>query len=57
MKKLHEILRAYLAGHLVNMGMSDAESILEFLYSAYCEAREADPPETKALFAELGEYL
>lgn len=57
MKKLHEILREYLAGHLVNMGMSDAESILEFLYSAYCEAREADPPETKALFAEHGEYL
>lgn len=57
MKKLHEILSTYLAGHPADMGISDAETVLEFLYSAYCEAREADPPETKALFAELGEHL
>lgn len=57
MKKLLEVLGTYLAEHPADIGMTDAESVLEFLYAAYCDAREADPPETKALFAELGEYL
>ena len=57
MKQIHEILSAYFAEHPADMGMTDAESVLKFLYSAYCEARESDPPETKAIFAELGEYL
>ena len=57
MKRLHEILSAYFAEHPADMGMTDAESVLGFLYSAYCEARETDPPGTKALFADLGEYL
>lgn len=35
MKKFHEILSTYLAEHPADMGMSDAESILEFLYAAY----------------------
>lgn len=57
MKKLHEMLSTYLTEHPADMGMSDAESILAFLYTAYCEARESDAPEIKALFAQLGEYL
>ena len=57
MKQFHEILSAYFAEHPADMGMTDAESVLEFLYSAYCETRETDPPGTKALFADLGEYL
>ena len=36
---------------------TDSFFILEFLYTAYCESRESDPPETKSLFAQLGEYL
>ena len=57
MKKLYEILSIYLAEHPADMGLSDAESILDFLYIAYGEARESDSPEIKALFAQLGEYL
>lgn len=57
MKKLHETLSTYLAEHPADMGMSDAESVLEFLYMSYCEARQSDPPAIKALFADLGEYL
>ena len=57
MKQIHEILNAYFAEHPTDMGMSDAESVLEFLYMSYCETRQSDPPEIKALFADLGEYL
>lgn len=35
MKKLHEMLSTYLTEHPADMGMSDAESILAFLYTAY----------------------
>lgn len=57
MKQLREILTAYLSDHPIDFGTSDADSILDFLYSAYSEAHGNDPPETKALFAQLGEYL
>lgn len=57
MSQLREILTRQLAEHPIDFGMSDATAILEFLYTAYCESRESDPPETKSLFAQLGAYL
>ena len=57
MSQLREILTRQLAEHPIDFGMTDATAILEFLYTAYCESRESDPPETKSLFAQLGEYL
>ena len=57
MSQLREILTRQLAEHPIDFGMTDATAILEFLYTAYCESRENDPPETKSLFAQLGEYL
>lgn len=57
MRQFKEKLLAYIADHPVDFGTSDAESILSFLYDAYCESHECDPPETKNLFAQLGEYL
>jgi len=57
MKKLHEILNRYLQNHPIDFGMCDAETILDFLYTAFSEARESDPSETKELFAQLGTYL
>ena len=57
MKQLKGILTEYLSDHPIDFGTSDAETILDFLYTAYSEAHESDPPETKALFAQLGEYL
>ena len=57
MSQLREILTRQLAEHPIDFGMSDATAILEFLYTAYCESRENDPPETKSLFAQLGTYL
>ena len=57
MSQLREILTRQLADHPIDFGMTDATAILEFLYTAYCESRENDPPETKSLFAQLGVYL
>lgn len=57
MKRLREILTEYLSVYPIDFGTSDADSILDFLYGAYSEAHESDPPKTKALFAQLGEYL
>ena len=57
MSQLREILARQLAEHTIDFGMTEATAILEFLYTAYRESRESDPPETKSLFAQLGEYL
>lgn len=57
MRQFKEKLLAYIADHPVDFGTSDADSLLDFLYDAYCESHESDPPETKNLFAQLGEYL
>ena len=57
MKQLDQILTKYLADHPVDFGTSDAQTILDFLYGAYCEALESDPPATQALFSQLGEHL
>lgn len=57
MSQLREILTRYIVEHPIDFGMTDATAILEFLYTAYCESRESDPPETKSLFAQLGKYL
>ena len=57
MKKIFKVLGIYLSEHPADMGLSDSESILDFLYIAYGEARESDSPKIKALFAQLGEYL
>ena len=57
MRQLKEKLMKYMSEHPIDFGTSDADSILNFLYGAYAEAHESDPPETKALFAQLGEHL
>lgn len=57
MRQLKEKLAQYLAEYPIDFGTSDADSILDFLYGAYSESHESDPPETKALFAQLGEHL
>ena len=57
MRQLKEKLTKYITEHPIDFGTSDADSILAFLYGAYAEAHESDPPEIKALFAQLGEYL
>ena len=57
MSQLKKILTRDVAEHPIDFGMTDATAILEFLYTAYCESRKSDPPETKSLFAQLGEYL
>lgn len=57
MSQLEEILTRQLAEHPIDFGTSEASAILEFLYIAYCESRESDPPEIKLLFAQLGVYL
>lgn len=57
MSQLKEILSGYLAEHPIEFGMSNAGTILDFLYTAYSEAHESDPPEIHSLFSQLGEYL
>ena len=57
MRQLKEKLTKYMSEYPIDFGTSDADSILDFLYGAYSEAHESDLPETKALFAQLGEHL
>lgn len=57
MSQFRELLTRQLAEHPIDFGMTDATAILKFLYTAYRESRESDPPETKALFSQLGVYL
>lgn len=57
MNQLREILQAHLTAHPISFGMSDADSVLEFLYDAYCEAHECDSPGVRMLFESMGVYL
>lgn len=57
MRQLKEKPTKYMTKHPIDFGTSDAETILDFLYGAYSEANESDPPETKVLFAQLGAHL
>ena len=57
MKQFHEILSAYFAEHPIDFGYSDAETVTEFLYDAYCEARQEEPPEIRELAKQLSPYL
>lgn len=57
MKQIKDKLIAHLNEHPLDFGMYDAGTILDFLYTSYCEAHDTDPPKVRALFTELGEYL
>ena len=57
MSKLREKMIAYLSEHPIDFGYSDAETVTEFLYDAYCEARQEEPPEIRELAKQLSPYL
>ena len=57
MQSYAEALKAYTRNHPFNAGNSDAETILDQLYTAYAESHESDPPEISEGFRELEEFL
>lgn len=57
MKKLREEMIAYLKEHPIDFGYSDADTVTEFLYDAYCEARQEEPAEIRELAKQLSPYL
>lgn len=57
MSTLRERMIAYLTSYPIDFGYSDAESVTEFLYDAYCEARQEESEEIKELAKQLSLYL
>lgn len=57
MSKLREKMIAYLSEHPIDFGYSDADTVIEFLYDAFCEARESEPSEIRELSKQLSPYL
>lgn len=57
MSKLRERMIAYLTSYPIDFGYSDAETVTEFLYDAYCEARQEESVEIKELAKQLSPYL
>lgn len=57
MSKLRERMIAYLTSHPIDFGYSDVYTVTEFLYDAYCEARQEEPAEIRELAKQLSPYL
>ena len=48
---------SYMDKHLLDLGDTDYETVLDQLYQAYAESHESDPPEIRDGFKELEEFL
>ena len=57
MKSISETLKSYVEKHPFEPGDSGCETVLDQLYQAYAESHESDPPEIRAGFAELDNFL
>ena len=57
MSNIAKCLASYMDKHLIDLGDTDCETVLDQLYQAYAESHESDPPEIREGFKELEEYL
>ena len=57
MKDLTLRLNTYIENHVLDLGDSNCETVLDQLYQAYAESHESDPAEIGNGFKELEEYL
>ena len=57
MDNIAKRLASYMDKHLIDLGDTDCETVLDQLYQAYAESYESDPPEISDGFKELEEYL
>ena len=57
MKTINEALKSYIEKHPFDSGDSGCKTVLDQLYQAYAESHESDPPEIRAGFAELENFL
>ena len=57
MKDLAHRLNAYIETHVLDLGDSNSETVLDQLYQTYAESHESDPPEISDGFKELEEFL
>ena len=57
MKDLVHRLNAYIESHVLDLGDSNCETVLDQIYQAYAESHESDPPEISDGFKELEDYL
>jgi len=53
MKDLLHRLNAYIESHVIDLGDSNCETVLDQLYQAYAESHESDPEEISDGFNEL----
>ena len=57
MKDIAHHLNAYIENHVLDLGDSGCETVLDQLYQAYAESHESDPAEISDGFKELEEFL
>lgn len=57
MKDIARRLDAYIKRHVLDLGDSNCETVLEHIYQAYAESHESDPAEIGDGFKELEEFL
>ena len=57
MDNIAKRLASYMDKHLIDLGDTDCETVLDQLYQAYAESHESDPPEIRNGFKELDALL
>lgn len=57
MKQIKDMLIAHLNEHPLDFGSYDADTVLDFLYTAYCDTHDNDTPKLRSLFAQLSDHL
>ena len=57
MDNIAKRLASYMDKHLLDLGDTDCETVLDQLYQAYTESHESDPPEIRDGFKELDDLL
>ena len=57
MKQIKDMLIAHLNEHSLDFGSYDADTVLDFLCTAYREAHETNQPNIRSLFAQLSDHL
>ena len=57
MRDLANRLNEYIASHVLDLGDSNCDTVLDQIYQAYAESHESDPAEIGDGFKELEEFL
>ncbi len=57
MNRIGQQLDAYIRTHSFDSGQADCETVLDYLYQAYQESHEDDPPEIREAYLKLDAFF